>query len=128
MKQQQVLSRYRREMMMSLALYIVLLTCSIKFGRPMADSVLRTALLASPMLGFLGMIWAIARHVRSIDEYLRQFMLETWAIAAGLTAAATFSYGFLETAGFPHVSMFAVWMIMCGAWAIVCMARCALKR
>lgn len=128
MKQHQLVSRYRREMMMSLALYVLLLTCTIKFGRPMADSALRTMLLASPMLGFLGMIWAIARHVRSIDEYLRQFMLETWAIAAGLTAAATFSYGFLETAGFPPVSMFAVWMIMCGAWAIVCMGRYALKR
>jgi hypothetical protein len=128
MKQKQVVSRYLREMVLSFALYLVLLVCSIKFGRPLPDSLLRTAVLASPMLGFLGAIWAIARHVRGIDEYQRQFLLETWALAAALTAAATFSYGFLETAGFPKISMFSVWMIMCGAWGIVALGRVALKR
>ena len=128
MKQNQVHSRYRREMMMSLVLYMIILFCSIKFARPMPAGPLRTVLLASPMLGFLCAIWAIARHVRGIDEYQRQFMLETFALAAALTAAATFSYGFLETAGFPKISMFAVWIIMCSAWALVCAVRVVLKR
>lgn len=128
MKQKQVYSRYQREMLMSLALYIVLLMCSIRFGRPMPDGLLRTAVLASPMAGFLGAIWATARHVGGIDEYQRQFLLETWAIAAALTAAATFSYGFLETAGFPQISMFNVWIIMCGAWAVVYVGRGVLER
>ena len=128
MKQKQVVSRYKREMILSLLLYAVLLTASIKFARPMPDSLLRTVALASPMLGFLCAIWAIARHVRGIDEYQRQFLLETWALAAALTAAATFSYGFLETAGFPKISMFAVWIIMCGAWVTVGLGRCLLKR
>ena len=128
MKQKQVVSRYKREMTMSLVLYGVLLLCSIKFARPMPASLLRTVLLASPMLGFLCAIWAIARHLNGIDEYQRKFVLETWAIAAALTAAVTFSYGFLETAGFPRISMFAVWGIMCGAWALVCAGRLVLQR
>ncbi len=128
MKQKQVVSRYKREMTAALMLYVVLLLCSIKFARPMPDGLVRTVLLASPMLGFLCAIWAIARHVSGIDEYQRKFVLETWAIAAALTAAATFSYGFLETAGFPRISMFAVWGIMCGAWALVCAGRWALQR
>ena len=128
MKQKQVHWRFRREMALSVVLYVVLLTGSIKFARPMPDSAVRTMLLFSPMLGFLGFIWAMARHVGGIDEYQRKFMLETWAIAAALTAAGTFSYGFLETAGFPKISMFNVWMIMGGAWAIVGLARCVLKR
>lgn len=128
MKQKQVHSRFRREMALSFVLYVVLLTTSIKFGRPMPDSAVRTMLLFSPMIGFLGFIWALARHVSRIDEYQRQFLLETWAIAAALTAAATFSYGFLETAGFPKISMFNVWMIMGGAWAIVGLARVVLQR
>jgi len=128
MKQKQVISRYKREMLWSLAVYAVLLTGSIKFGRPMPDGAARTVMLASPMLGFVGMIWAIARHVGGIDEYQRKFMLETWAIAAALTAATTFSYGFLETAGYPKISMFSVWMIMCGSWGVVCAARWATQR
>jgi len=128
MKQNLVVSRYKRELALALVVYAVLLTASIRFGRPLPDGVLRTAVLASPMLGFIGMIWAIARHVSGIDEYQRKFILDTWAIAAALTVAATFSYGFLETAGYPKISMFSVWMIMCGAWGIVCVARVALKR
>jgi hypothetical protein len=128
MKLRQVHARYRRELMGSLVLYALLLVGSIHYGRPMADSTLRAIVLFSPMLGFIGMIWAIARHLNAIDEYQRKFMLETWAIAAALTAALTFSYGFLETAGYPKISMFSVWMIMGGAWAIVGLARTAIKR
>ena len=128
MKQQYVMSRYKREMVLSLVLYMILLIGSIKMGRPMPEGSLRTVVLASPMLGFVAMVWAMARHVGGIDEYQRQFLLETWAVAATLTAAATFSYGFLETAGYPKISMFSVWMIMCGAWLVVCMARWVIKR
>ena len=128
MKQSQVVRRYMRELILSFVIYTLLLVVSIKFGRPMPDSVLRTVILMSPMLGFLGAIWAIARHVNSIDEYQRKFVLDTWAIAAALTAAITFSYGFLETAGYPKLSMFTVWMVMGGAWAVVCLGRAVVKR
>jgi len=128
MKQSQVKWRYRREMALSFVVYFVLLTASIRYGRPLPDSVLRTVVLFSPMLGFAGMIWAVARHLNGIDEYQRKFILDTWAIAGALTAAITFSYGFLETAGYPKISMFSVWMIMCGAWGVTCLARAAVKR
>jgi hypothetical protein len=128
MKLHQVRSRYQREMILSFVVYGALLMASIRYGRPMADGLLRTIVLLSPMVGFLGMIWAIARHVSGIDEYHRKFLLETFALAAALTAALTFSYGFLETAGYPKISMFSVWMIICGAWGVVGFARVALKK
>jgi len=128
MKQKQVLSRYLREMGLALAVYAVLLVGSITFGRPLPEGMLRTVALMAPMLGFIGMIWAIARHLGGIDEYQRKFVLETWAIAAAVTAAATFSYGFLETAGYPKISMFSVWMLMGASWAVVGLARAVIKR
>jgi len=128
MKQKQVLSRYLREMGLALVVYAVLLVGSITFGRPLPDGMLRTVVLMAPMLGFIGMIWAIARHLGGIDEYQRKFVLETWAIAAAVTAAATFSYGFLETAGYPKMSMFSVWMVMGASWAVVGLARAVIKR
>ena len=79
-------------------------------------------------MGFGLAIWAIARHLGRIDEYLRQQLLETFAIGAAITAAVTFSYGFLETAGFPFVSMFWVWPVMGASWALVGIARTLLKR
>lgn len=128
MKIRQVKVRYQRELIVSLMVYAVLLVASIRYGRPMAEGMLRTVVLLSPMVGFLGMIWAIARQVSGIDEYQRKFLLETFALAAGLTSALTFSYGFLETAGYPRISMFSVWMIMAGAWGVVSLARVAIRK
>jgi hypothetical protein len=89
---------------------------------------LRTVVLASPMAGFGLMLVAIARHLRRIDEYLRQRLLETFALAAAITAGVTFTYGFLETAGFPRLSMFIVWPVMGAAWVVVDFVRCRLVR
>jgi hypothetical protein len=94
----------------------------------MPEGVLRTAILLLPTIGFFLAIWAIARHLGRIDEYQRRVMLDTFAIGSAVTAAVTFSYGFLETAGFPRLSMFAVWPIMGGSWMLVCLGRWLLKR
>ncbi|TBU72195.1 hypothetical protein DNK10_21850 [Pseudomonas daroniae] len=34
------------------------------------------------------------------------------------TALLTFSYGFLEVAGFPRLSMFFVWPVLASLWAL----------
>jgi hypothetical protein len=128
MYKQKVMKPYYREMAVAFALYVVLLIASIHFGRPMSDGVLRTAVLASPMAGFGLMLVAIARYSRRIDEYQRQRLLETFALAAAITAGITFTYGFLETAGYPRLSMFTVWPIMGGAWIVVDFVRCRLQR
>jgi hypothetical protein len=81
----------------------------------MPEGVARTLLLVSPMAGFGLMIWCIARGVSRMDEYLRMRLLENIAIGAAITAGATFTYGFLETAGFPRLSMFTVWCVLAGS-------------
>lgn len=123
-----VMRAYYIEMGLSMLVYVVLLFAAIRFGRPMADGVLRTAVLLTPMIGFGLAIRAVARHLARIDEYLRQQLLETFAMGAAITAAATFSYGFLETAGFPFVSMFWVWPVMGASWGLVGIGRTLLKR
>jgi hypothetical protein len=107
---------YLTELFGAMLLYAVMLVVTIKLGRPMATGTLRTMILLAPMLGFLGMMWAIGRHLRRVDEYVRQFTLENIAIAAGVTAGLTFSYGFLETAGYEKLSMFMVWCVLGGTW------------
>jgi hypothetical protein len=119
---------YHRDLWTSVLVYMVLLFGSIKLGRPMADGVLRTAILVTPMIGFGLMIWAMARHLSRIDEYQRIRMLETFAIAAAITAGLSFTYGFLETAGFPKISMFTVWIVMGSSWGLVGAVRGLLKR
>lgn len=124
MHEKQVARAYKMELWTAVAVYGVLLFASIYVGRRMEEGVLRTIVLVLPMIGFGLMIRAIARHVARIDEYQRQRLLETLALAFGITGALTFTYGFLETAGFPRLSMFTVWIIMGGSWAAVSGMRC----
>lgn len=116
MHEQRVARMYLRELLGSLAIYTVMLVLTIKYGRAMPEGIVRTLVLASPMIGFFLATWAIARQIKRVDEYLRQFILENLAIAAAVTAGLSFTYGFLETAGYPQLSMFSVWMVMGGTW------------
>ncbi|MDN4054911.1 hypothetical protein QPK32_17665 [Massilia sp. YIM B02763] len=128
MHERRVTKAYHRELFTALAVYVVLLSASIAFGRPLPEGPLRTAVLLLPMAGFGLMIRAIARHVRRIDEYQRLRMLETLGLAFAITGAVTFSYGFLETAGFPRLSMFSVWIVMGASWALASLARARVER
>lgn len=119
---------YYRELFAALLLYTILLTAALKFGRPMPEGVLRTAILASPMIGFGAAIRAIARQVQRADEYIRMRLLENIALAAAITAGLTFTYGFLETAGFPKLSMFTVWCVLCPSLGVVQLTRKVLGR
>ena len=128
MHEKRVARAYTLELMIALAVYTVLLMAAIRYGRPMEDGWLRTLVLVSPMIGFGLMIRTIVRHFARIDEYQRMRMLENLAVATAITGAVTFTYGFMETAGFPKLSMFYVWVVMCSSVAIVNLARRLLEK
>jgi hypothetical protein len=123
MHEKQVARAYRAELWVAILVYVVLLFGSIQFGRPLPEGLPRTIVLLLPMAGFALMIRAIVRHVARIDEYQRLRMLESVGIAFAITGALTFSYGFLETAGFPRLSMFGVWIVMGASWGLVNLVR-----
>jgi len=128
MHEQKVKRAYNREFLTAMTIYVVILTVSIRWGRSMDEGVLRIVILASPMVGFMLVLWAVVRQFRRIDEYVRQTLLENLAIAAAITAGMSFTYGFLETAGFPKVTMFAVWPVMGAAWGLTSAIRCRIER
>ncbi len=123
MHEKLVARTYKKELWTAVGIYAILLFGSISFGRKMDAGTLRTVVLVIPMIGFGLMIRAIARHVARIDEYQRQRLLETIALSAAITGGVTFTYGFLETAGFPRLSMFYVWVVMGASWAAVSAMR-----
>ena len=123
MHEKRVARAYFIELMLALILYTILLMAAIRYGRPMPEGWLRTLVLVTPMIGFGMMIRTVARHIARVDEYQRLRMLETIALSAAITGAVTFTYGFLETAGFPKVSMFWVWIGMGASTAAVTLVR-----
>ena len=123
MYEKRIKNAYFREMLGAGLLYGLLLVLAIRVGRPMEEGAARTLLLVSPMIGFCLMLWAIARHIGRVDEYVRKLVLESVSLGAGITAGLSFTYGFLENAGYPRLSMFSVWLVLCGATMLACMLR-----
>jgi hypothetical protein len=123
MRVNQAAKLYMREMMGSLAIYAVLLVLALKFGPRVESMSLRTVVMLSPMLGFFLALWAVVRHFQRVDEYIVKSSLENVAIAAAITAGWTFTYGFLENAGYPRLTMFTVWPAMGTAWGVIAIVR-----
>lgn len=128
MRESEAKKAYFKELGASIAIYMALLFGGNAVARAVPEGAMRTLLMVSPMIGFLLMIWAVARQVRRMDEYMRQVTLESLCIAAAVTAGLSFTYGFLETAGYPRLSMFWVWGVMGGTWGLLAALRCAIKK
>lgn len=79
---------------------------------------LRTLCALIPIVPMIVVAITVVRQVRQLDELARTIHLEGLAIAFVGTALITFSYGFLETAGFPRLSMFFVWPLLASLWAL----------
>ena len=124
MLERDVRRKYHIEMGASMLVYIVALCGSLTLAKPMQEGALRTALLLTPVIPIGLAIWAIARQFRRMDEFVRLRTLEGLAIAAAVTAGLSLTYGFLEGAGFPRLSMFWVWPVMGFVWgAFQCLRR-----
>ena len=121
MNQKAKISRYFVELMSSMALYVIVLATAIRMAPGIQSVGWKVIVSASPMIPIGLAIWAIARHFGRVDDYLKLLMLENVAVAAAVTAGASLTYGFLENAGFPKLSMFTVWPVMGAVWgAMAC--------
>lgn len=126
MREREAHRKYFLELGISMALYCAVLFGSLFLAKKMDDGTVRTALLLTPVIPIGLAIWAIARQFRRMDEFVRLQMLEGLAIAAAVTAGLSLTYGFLEGAGFPRLSMFWVWPVMGFVWgAFQCIRRLA---
>ena len=123
MKHEAKNTRYLVELMSALLVYTLVLVLAIRFAPGMKDRALQAVLMVSPALPIGLAIWAIARHLARVDEYVRQTTLENIAVAAAFTAGASLTYGFMENAGMPKLSMFVVWPVMGAAWATLAIVR-----
>jgi hypothetical protein len=128
MLEREAIHRYRLELGAAIVLYMAVLFGSIFIAKPMAPGISRTVLLSAPMIPIVLAIWAIARQFRRMDEFVRLRNLESIAIAAAVTAGSSLTYGFLESAGFPRLSMFWVWPLMGAVWGLHACLRCFFSR
>jgi len=114
------MKRYYIEMGAALALYTILLTGSLTLLQHLenASTALRIVITLAPVLPAGLMCWAIVRNLRRMDEMHLRIQLEALGFAFAASALLTFSYGFLENVGFPHISWTCVWPVMGLMWII----------
>ncbi len=128
MKEREANRKYQLELGASMLLYSGVLIGSLYLAKPMEAGWERTLLLLTPGLPVFLAVWAIARHFRRMDEFMRLRSLESLAVAAAITAGLSVTYGFLESAGFPKLSMFWVWGVMGLVWGAHACLRCLFTR
>ncbi len=101
----------------------------VAYGAVLAGSILlmegmepgdpwRYPLALAPVLPAAGVIWAVLRQMRRTDEMQNRILMESIAFAFIVTALLAVSYGFLERAGLPKLSMMVVWPVMGTAWFV----------
>jgi hypothetical protein len=120
--------KYQIEMAGAGALYLALLFGSLTWAKILEPGLPRTLLLLTPAIPVFLLVWVIARQMQRIDEFVRLRSLESLAVAAAVTAGLSLTYGFLESAGFPKLSMFWVWAVMGAVWGLHSCLRCLLPR
>ncbi|WP_104910540.1 hypothetical protein [Pseudomonas sp. LG1D9] len=112
------IKRYFVEFFIALAAYLVAVLVSTHFLADAPEGAGKISLALVPVIPLVAMALVAIRQLGRMDEMGRKIQLEALGIAFICTALITFSYGFLETAGLPRLSMFFVWPVMGGIWAI----------
>ncbi|MDQ2902177.1 MAG: hypothetical protein M3Y81_01310 [Chloroflexota bacterium] len=111
--------RYLKEFSLAMAAYVIVLLISITLINISPHSAWwRIPLALAPIIPVIFLMIAYMHFISRIDELQRRIQFEALAFGFGCTAILTFSYGFLEVVGFPHISWLFVWPLMAALWGI----------
>lgn len=110
--------RYRLRFSIAMVVYAAVLFASITLVQRIAPNPIHTLIALLPIIPLVFVFVFVVQFINSIDELERQILVESLAVAAGATALAAVTYGFLEVAGFPNISIWYTYLFVMGAWLI----------
>lgn len=111
--------QYLREFLLAMVAYVVVLIGAvtlINLSPPTAWW--RIPLALAPVVPALFGMIAYIRFISRMDELQHRIQFEGLAFGFGSAGILTFSYGFLENVGFPHISLLLVFPLMIALWGI----------
>ena len=116
---QEVQKRYFKEFGISMGFYFVLLIGSVtvltNFELPKAAQI---AITLIPVIPTIFVLLAVMRALRDSDELQQKIQLQAVTFSAIVTGLITFTYGFLENVGFPHLPLLFIFPLMLALWGI----------
>lgn len=114
----QAQNRYYREFTVAITAYVIVLFGSVYGLNHGIEGPLKIVVAVVPVIPIIGIFLAAVRWFKATDEYNQKTSAISMAIAGGVTALAAVTYGFLENAGLPKMSVWIVYMIFMTTWAI----------
>jgi hypothetical protein len=99
--------RFNRQVFLAMSVYLVVLFICIHYLKLAPQNAppgaQRIVLALLPTLPVIWVMWSLIGLISRMDELHRRVNIEAFAIAAGLTAFLSLTYGFLEDfGGLPH--------------------------
>lgn len=110
--------RYVRQFTASMVVYAVVLVGSVLLIRANPEAPWRYAVALAPVVPVIFGVLAVVRRLRTLDELQQRIQFEALAFAFGCAAVLTFSYGFLEGVGLPHLNWTWVLPLMALLWGV----------
>lgn len=109
---------YTIQFLSAMGAYVVLLLLSVFVLQHNPTAPWRPLVAALPALPTCLALLVFVRYLGRMDELQRRIQLDALAVAAGATAILTFTWGLLENAGFPHLSMVWVLPLLAAIWGL----------
>lgn len=109
---------YLLGMGLSMALYAGALFFSISFLLASPESPWKVWVSLLPVLPVLLTTVVVIRALGQLDELQQRIQLQGFATSFAVVGLATFSYGFLENVGFPHIPYVWVFPFMIATWGL----------
>ncbi len=110
---------YLKEFGTAMTAYVVVLFVAITLINISPNTAWwRIPLALAPVIPIIFAMIAFMRFMRRIDEMQRRIQFEALAFGFAGAGVITFSYGFLELVGFPHISWIFVFPLMIALWGI----------
>jgi hypothetical protein len=110
--------RYLAEFGGAMTLYVVVLLGTAWVLNAYPEGQWRYAVAVLPVLPVVLVLWAVQRAMARMDELQRRVQLEGVVFASVVTGVVTFTYGFLEGVGLPHLNYIWVLPFMFALWGI----------
>ena len=111
---------YRSQIEIGLALlaYMMLLVGSVTLLRANPEASWRYVVAVVPVLPAALVVYLFVRGLARTDELQRRIQVEAFGFALVGTALLTFTYGFLEGAGMPHLNWTFILPLIAVLWAV----------
>ncbi len=110
-------TRHKRHVWIGMSIYVVTLLACVKLIKATPPGPLHYLLAILPTLPVIWVMWSLFSFLTHADELQRRVHLEALAVAAGVTAFLSLTYGFLEDfAGLPHIPAWWTFVVIDMVW------------